>query len=129
MEFKELIDKVKEFSDVFEIKINSKPSNVDFSDFYLRHALLAEENNEYFEACTNRDVIEIADALGDQLYIVLGTILKHGMQDVIVDVFNLIHENNMSKLHDGEVVRNENGKVMKPANFKAVDLTKIIHCE
>ena len=51
-----------------------------------------EENQEYLEACQNGDLVEIADALGDMLYIWCGTVLKHGMQDVIGEIFDEIQE-------------------------------------
>lgn len=129
MEFKELIDKVRQFNTLFEVPMSDKPVLLDFSEYNLRFNLMSEENSEYFEACNKNDLIEVADALGDKLYILLGTILKHGMQDKILEAFNLIHENNMSKLHDGKVVRNEAGKIIKPANFQPVDLTKIFNNE
>jgi predicted HAD superfamily Cof-like phosphohydrolase len=123
----EQIKKVKEFSDVFEIKTNETPSLIKEKDYTLRYDLMYEENEEYLAACINDDIIEIADSLGDQLYVLIGTILSHGMQHKIVEVFNLIHQNNMNKLHDGVVVRDENGKIKKPDGFVGVNLTKIFN--
>ncbi len=125
----EQIKKVKEFSDIFEIKTNEKPSLVSLEEYKLRWNLLKEENDEYLEACLTNDLVEIADALGDQLYIICGTILKHGMQYKIEEIFDLIHQNNLNKLHNGKVVRDENGKIKKPDGFVEVDLTKIINNE
>ena len=86
----------------------------------LRYRLMAEENDEYLEAAKAGDMVEIADALGDQLYILCGTILRHGMHDVIEDVFMEIQASNMSKLGaDGNPIYREDGKVMKgPNHFK-----------
>ena len=75
---------------------------------------MQEENEEYLEAAKNKDLIEVADALGDQLYILCGTILKHGMQHKIVEVFEEIQRSNMSKLDkDGNAIYREDGKVLK----------------
>ena len=84
----------------------------------LRHRLMAEENDEYLEAAMEGDVVEVADALGDQLYILAGTMMRHGMQDVIARVFREIQASNMSKLgSDGEPILREDGKVMKGPQY------------
>lgn len=79
---------------------------------------MAEETEEYLEAALNQDTVEIADALGDQLYILCGTILSHGMQHVIEKVFKEIQASNMSKLGtDGQPIYREDGKVMKGPEY------------
>lgn len=123
----ELLNKVREFHEKFEIPLRNEFSLITPEEFKLRFDLMNEENLEYLQACLDGDKVEIADALGDKLYILLGTILQHGLQDKIVEVFNLIHQNNLNKLHDGVIVRDANGKVKKPDNFVAVDLTTIIN--
>ena len=95
------INKVKKFHEVFLIGNEDNPKAiVDESIFLLRHRLMQEENEEYLEACQNGDMVEIADALGDMLYIWCGTVLKHGMQDVIGEIFDEIQRSNMSKLDE-----------------------------
>lgn len=86
----------------------------------LRFNLMDEENKEYFEAVQNNDLAEVADALGDMLYILCGTILEHGMQHKIEEVFEEIQRSNMSKLgKDGKPIYREDGKVLKgPEYFK-----------
>jgi predicted HAD superfamily Cof-like phosphohydrolase len=86
----------------------------------LRFNLMDEENKEYFEAAQNNDLAEVADALGDMLYILCGTILEHGMQHKIEEVFEEIQRSNMSKLgKDGKPIYREDGKVLKgPEYFK-----------
>ena len=75
--------------------------------------------------CLDHD--RIADALGDQLYILLGTIVKHGMQHVIVDVFNEIHRSNMSKLGpDGEPILREDGKILKGPGYFPPDIDSVL---
>ena len=77
-----------------------------------------EENKEYLEAAKNDDLVEVADALGDMLYILCGTIIEHGLQDKIGKVFNEIQRSNMSKLGaNGEPIYREDGKVMKGPNY------------
>ena len=84
----------------------------------LRHELMREENEEYLEAANNNDLVEVADALGDMLYILCGTIIEHGMQDKIEEVFNEIQRSNMSKLgEDGKPIFREDGKVLKGPNY------------
>ena len=86
----------------------------------LRFNLMDEENKEYLEAAQNNDMVEVADALGDMLYILCGTILEHGMQHKIEEVFEEIQRSNMSKLGaDGKPIYREDGKVLKgPSYFK-----------
>lgn len=118
---KDLLNKVKEFNKAFEIGYNDKPT-FSINDFDLRFNLMQEENEEYLVA-TNLE--EVADALGDQLYILLGTILKHGLQDKIEEVFNEIHESNMSKLENGKPLHREDGKILKGSNYFKPNLKKL----
>ncbi|ADY28173.1 hypothetical protein Celly_0338 [Cellulophaga lytica DSM 7489] len=84
----------------------------------LRFNLMDEENKEYLEAANNNDMVEVADALGDMLYILCGTILEHGMQYKIEEVFDEIQQSNMSKLGaDGKPVYREDGKILKGPNY------------
>jgi predicted HAD superfamily Cof-like phosphohydrolase len=84
----------------------------------LRFELMKEENEEYLEAVQNNDIVEIADALGDMLYILCGTILEHGLHHKIEAVFDEIQRSNMSKLgEDGKPIYREDGKVMKGPNY------------
>jgi predicted HAD superfamily Cof-like phosphohydrolase len=73
-------------------------------------------------------MVEIADALGDQLYILCGTILRHGMQNIIEDVFNEIQESNMSKLDEnGEPLFREDGKIMKSNKYYPPNIERILN--
>ncbi len=110
----EKIRSVEEFHDVFKIGNASEITLVNERDYTLRYNLIKEENEEYLEACKNGDIIEIADALGDQLYILFGTILKHGLQHKIEEVYDEIHRSNMSKLDEkGQPIYREDGKILK----------------
>src|SRR5210317_1873516 len=93
----------------------------------LRFNLMDEENKEYLEAAQNNDLAEVADALGDMLYILCGTIIEHGMQDKIEAVFNEIQKSNMSKLgEDGVPIYREDGKVMKGPNYFKPNLKAVL---
>jgi len=93
----------------------------------LRFNLMDEENKEYFEAANNSDLVEVADALGDMLYILCGTILEHGMQHKIEEVFEEIQRSNMSKLGaDGKPIYREDGKVLKGPNYFKPNIESIL---
>lgn len=127
MQLKEVISAVEKFHDSFGIENNYKPTTALSKDeIQLRYKLMREENEEYLEAANNNDIVEIADALGDQLYILCGTILKHGLQDKIAEVFEEIQRSNMSKLDEnGKAIYREDGKILKSdlyfkPNIKAI---------
>jgi predicted HAD superfamily Cof-like phosphohydrolase len=125
---KEQLTKVAEFHKAFKQKDGKWPQPLEQSEYVLRHALMKEENDEYLEACEKNSLVEIGDALGDQLYILCGTILKHGMQDVIIDVFNEIQASNMSKLDpDGQPILREDGKILKGPEYFKPNLSKFIN--
>lgn len=128
MDIHQLISFVSDFHDAFGIQNNPQPTvKLDKNEIQLRYDLLKEENEEYLKAALSGDITEVADALGDQLYILFGTILKHGMQDVIVKVFEEIQQSNMSKLGaDGKPIYREDGKVLKGPNYFKPDIKKII---
>lgn len=93
----------------------------------LRFNLMKEENEEYLEAVQNNDIVEVADALGDMLYILCGTILEHGLQYKIEKVFDEIQRSNMSKLsEDGKPIYREDGKVMKGPNYFKPNFEEIL---
>lgn len=131
MTLKETISAVENFHDAFGISNNHAPT-IDLSegDIELRHRLMQEENDEYLEAAKNGDLVEVADALGDQLYILCGTILKHGLQHKIAEVFQEIQRSNMSKLDaDGKPIYREDGKVMKSELYFKPDIAGILNAE
>ena len=89
---------------------------------------MKEENDEYFEAANNGDMIEVADALGDMLYILCGTILEHGMEHKIEEVFEEIQRSNMSKLsQDGTPIYRQDGKVLKGPNYFKPNIAGILN--
>lgn len=124
----EKINKVKEFHDVFLIGNREEMcERIDEKEYMLRYTLMKEENEEYLEACKQGNMVEIADALGDQLYILFGTILKHGLQYKIEEVFDEIHRSNMSKLDgNGKPIFREDGKILKSEKYFKPDIGAIL---
>ena len=128
MTFQAVISAVRTFSEAFKIPFSTSPTTALSSEgVALRHRLMEEENNEYLEAAEAGDLVEVADALGDQLYILCGTILRHGMHDVIEDVFLEIQASNMSKLgEDGLPILREDGKIMKGPGYFRPNIKKAL---
>lgn len=125
---KNKIAAVHEFHSAFKLGIKNTPTaNIGADRNMLRFNLMKEENEEYLEAAENNDLVEVADALGDMLYILCGTIIEHGMQDKIEEVFNEIQRSNMSKLgEDGKPIYREDGKVLKGPNYFKPDIAAIL---
>ena len=92
----------------------------------LRIKLLTEEVQEYAEAARNNDMVEVLDALADIGYILAGTIINHGMQNIYDAAFDEVHRSNMAKLVDGKVLRREDGKVMKPEGWQPPNLSQFL---
>jgi predicted HAD superfamily Cof-like phosphohydrolase len=131
MTLKETIGAVEQFHDAFGIKNHYSPTvELTPDEVMLRYKLMREENEEYLEAAQNGDIVEIADALGDQLYILCGTILRHGLQDKIAEVFQEIQRSNMSKLDEnGMPIYREDGKVLKSSLYFRPDIKSIFASE
>lgn len=125
---KELLDSVSEFHRTYRVPMQDAPLITPSEDLVvLRHRLMAEENEEYLDAARAGNQVEVADALGDQLYILCGTIITHGMQDLIEEVFREIHRSNLSKLGaDGQPLYREDGKVMKGPNYFRPDIAAVL---
>ena len=88
---------------------------------------MKEENEEYLEAAESNNLVEIADALGDQLYILCGTLLKHGLQHKIEEIFFEIQRSNMSKLDEnGKPIYREDGKILKSNLYFKPNIEKIL---
>lgn len=122
------INDVKAFHEAFLIGNEEEPvGRIPENEYLLRYKLMREENEEYLEAAQNGDLIEIADACGDMLYILCGTLLKHGLQYKIEEVFKEIQSSNMSKLDkDGNPIYREDGKVMKSDQYFKPNIKTIL---
>lgn len=125
---KRKIEAVAEFHEAFGLGIRQSPrADLGLETILLRYKLMREENEEYLEAASTDDLVEVADALGDMLYILCGTILEHGMQHKIEEVFEEIQRSNMSKLGpDGKPIYREDGKVLKGPDYSKPDIQSIL---
>lgn len=91
----------------------------------LRKDLLEEEFNEYLTGEENNDLVEIADALADIIYIAYGTGVTYGLP--MDEIFDEVHRSNMSKLgEDGKPIYREDGKVLKGPNYFKPDIAGIV---
>ncbi len=123
------INYVKDFHESFKLPVFQEPvTELDEDLIALRHRLMHEENEEYLHAAREKDLVEVADALGDMLYILCGTIITHGMQHKIEEVYSEIQRSNMSKLDkDGNPIYREDGKVMKSDLYFKPDIEGILN--
>jgi len=122
------INAVKAFHTAFKIGYRETPkADLGSDKNILRHKLMQEENDEYLDAANANDLVEVADALGDMLYILCGTIIEHGLQYKIEEVFEEIQRSNMSKLgENGEPIYRADGKVLKGPNYFKPDIKAIL---
>ncbi len=124
----EATEHVRTFHDAFGIPNASGPVGaIGDRDALLRYKLIREENEEYLDAAMRGDLVEVADALGDILYILCGTLLKHGLESKIDEVFREIQRSNMSKLDaNGKPIYREDGKVLKSDLYFRPDIAAIL---
>jgi len=124
---KKQLQQLWSFQSAYGSTRNSKPTLLSEDDYSLRYRLGKEELIEYLDACKNNDLVEVTDALADQLYILLGTMVAHGMSEIIEDVFDEVHRSNMSKLgEDGKPIYREDGKVLKGPNFTPPNIEQFL---
>jgi predicted HAD superfamily Cof-like phosphohydrolase len=121
-----IVASLLEFNQAFDIPKLDSPDIGPEELIELRIKLLREEVEEYAEAARAGDLVEVIDALADIGYILGGTILNHGMQNIYDDAFDEVHRSNMAKLVDGKVLRREDGKVMKPQGWTAPQLAQFV---
>ena len=121
-----IVKALLEFNDAFEIPKLESPGLSSNEMIELRIKLLREEVEEYAEAALSGDLVEVLDALADIGYILAGTIINHGMQNIFDDAFDEVHRSNMAKLVDGKVLRRDDGKVMKPEGWQPPQLAQFL---
>ena len=118
-------NKVKIFMQTFGQEIKKKPSFGSKKINKLRCDLIKEELDELNEAMKNQDLLEVADALTDILYVTYGA--GHAFGIDLDKCFNEVQNSNMSKLDEnGKPIYNENGKVMKGPNYFKPNLKKYL---
>lgn len=116
---------LKEFHTVYDVYASTTPHLPNEPIRELRKDLLKEEYEEYLDAEKNNDLVEIADALADIIYIAAGTALSYGIP--LDKVWEEVHSSNMSKLDaDGNPIRRADGKILKGPTFFPPNITKIL---
>jgi len=115
---------VKEFHEAFGQRIGEKPEFPDDEERKLRVKLLREEFREYLDGESFENLVEVADALADIIYIACGTAVSYGIP--LDDVFAEVHRSNMAKLVDGKVLRREDGKIQKPEGWTPPDIRSVL---
>ena len=118
-------DKVKTFMETFRQEVRVKPSFSTDKINKLRYELIKEELSELKEALDSKDLLEVADALTDILYVTYGA--GHAFGIDLDKCFEEVQQSNMSKLDEqGKPIYNINGKVMKGPKYFKPDLNKFI---
>ena len=121
-------NKVKTFMNTYGQEVKNTPEFPESKIVQLRIDLIQEELNELKESINNNDIIEVADALTDILYVTYGAGHSFGVD--LDSCFNEVQNSNMSKLgDDGKPIYNESGKVMKGPNYFKPNIKKIIGLE
>lgn len=134
---KEQIKQLKQFQSSFRGIVNEKPTSLTEEEFELRYKLSKEELDEYLEACKNEDIVEIADAIADRLFLALGDAICHGLGDILPEIFEEVVASNMSKLDENgkPIVNGENGvfdryqplgKILKSKNYFKPKIKEIL---
>ena len=122
------LNMLRDFHHTFRAHAEDEPTaDLTADTIALRVSLIQEELDEYRKAAEARDLVEVADALSDLMYVVLGTYVAHGLHLHAEPLFQEVHRSNMSKLDgDGEPIFRGDGKVLKSARFEPPDLKTIL---
>lgn len=127
MTLREALKQVEFFQRSSQQLVNENPSNIDNEEVWFRDQLLQEEAKELMVAGENNDLVEVLDGLADVMYVLLGTVNTHGMQDVFEEAFRRVCESNNTKLTGGKLIKHQlTGKVLKPDTFKPVVLEDLV---
>ncbi len=123
---KSYFDQVTEFHRAYDLPAPTSPCELQDSRQMLRHNLIQEEFDEYVGAVIRGDLIEIADALADLTYVVVGTAAEHGLTR-FDEIFAEVHRSNMSKLGpNGQPILRPDGKVLKGPDYTPPNLKPLI---
>tara|TARA_B100000287_G_C20672582_1_gene793939 strand:- start:4553 stop:4933 length:381 start_codon:yes stop_codon:yes gene_type:complete len=114
------------FNKTFGLPVAKKPTLLNSKEYNLKYNLLKEELDEYHQACANDDMLEISDALVDIAYVLYGMVVHHGLSNVFDDMFQEVHNSNMSKLENGKVLRRTDGKILKGSEFFKPNLKQFL---
>ncbi len=124
------IKQVQAFYEAFNVSVPDSMRFLHKERALLRHKLLQEEVGELLDASMSSGgtLVDVADAITDCFYILIGTAIEYGISDKLTALFDEVHESNMSKLgEDGKPIYREDGKVMKGPNYKKPNLKSIVY--
>jgi len=114
------------FNKAYSLPVNRKPTLISTEESNLKFKLLLEELEEYKVACDNEDLVEVCDAIIDMTYVIYGIVVQHGLTEVFEDMFEEVHNSNMSKLENGKVLRRSDGKILKGSEYFKPNIKKFI---
>jgi predicted HAD superfamily Cof-like phosphohydrolase len=121
------VEQVKEFYKKFRVPFPDSLKFITVERAAMRNNILSEEVNELLNATLNNNLVEVADAITDCMYILIGTAIEYGIADKLPQLFDEVHKSNMSKLDEnGNPIYREDGKVMKSNNYKSPNISDII---
>jgi predicted HAD superfamily Cof-like phosphohydrolase len=117
--------KVLEFHETYGMGISASPT-LEIPSKEMRFSLVEEELSEYREALDAEDIVKIADALADLVYVIYGAAIEHGIN--LDEVIDEVHKSNLSKLHHetGQPIYREDGKVLKGQNYVPPDIARVL---
>jgi len=124
------IKQVQAFYEAFNVSVPDSMRFLHKERALLRHKLLQEEVGELLDASMSSGgtLVDVADAITDCFYILIGTAIEYGISDKLTALFDEVHNSNMSKLgEDGKPIYREDGKVMKGPNYKKPNLKSIVY--
>ncbi|BAX79176.1 pyrophosphohydrolase domain-containing protein [Labilibaculum antarcticum] len=122
------LEKVNEFHKAFGVNIEKAPTIPAKERCELRQNIIQEEVDELKAAWESGNLVEVADALADIHYVIMGTVLEFGLQDKYPEIFSEVHRSNMSKLDEhGKPIYREDGKVIKSDLYSKPEIEKIIN--
>ena len=114
---KEELELLKEFHKKYNVPILQVPTMIDKDRAKLRYNIIKEEVEEYIEGVNNNDLQNIARELADILYSTYGTVIEHGLQDKMPQIFREIHKANMTREYT-------ESKIRKGPDYKEPNLSK-----
>lgn len=121
------VQKVEEFHRAFGHPIVTHPKWPEMDRQHLRKKLILEEASEFCNAVNECDMVEVADAICDLLYVIYGAAIEFGLQGVLKEMFAEVHRSNMSKLgEDGKPITRDDGKTIKGPNYSPPALDPIL---
>lgn len=123
---KKLLDDVKQFHEACDVPVLDKPQILPQERAALRIHLIDEEFKEFIHAVQTNDLVEVADALADIVYVTVGAALEFGIP--LDKVWDEVQKSNMAKVNSvtGKVIRRADGKILKPVNWKPPEIKKAL---